>query len=334
MTLRATTGFWPVVTALAGNTVVTIIKLIAAITSGSSVLFSEAVHSFADTLNQALLFIGLHRSLKKPNEIFDYGYGNERFFWALLSACGIFFIGAGVTAYHGITSLLHPEPIKFSWLILGVLLSAFFIEFYTFWVAARELKKISPKSKWKERLISADPSTLAVYLEDLVAVIGVGIAGLSIAVSYYTRDPRWDAGGSLLIAMLLATVAVLLIIKNRSYLIGRSMPEDLQEEVVQLLEADPAIEKVMDFKSLMIGFGTYRIKCEVEFNGAALLRDAWPSSMRERYEEIRDDFDAFARFCADYADRITRLIGKRIDAIEQRIQGAHPKIRHIDIELN
>src|SRR3989344_5295889 len=48
----------------------------------------------------------------KPDINFGYGYGNERFFWALLSACGIFFIGAGVTLYNGISSLIRPEPIE------------------------------------------------------------------------------------------------------------------------------------------------------------------------------------------------------------------------------
>src|SRR3989304_8292918 len=75
--------------------------------SGSSALFSEAVHSFADTLNQALLMIGIKRSAKLPDKEFSYGYGRERFVWALISACGVFFIGAGITVYHGINSLVN-----------------------------------------------------------------------------------------------------------------------------------------------------------------------------------------------------------------------------------
>ncbi|MDP2648499.1 MAG: cation transporter, partial [bacterium] len=96
MELRQTAGFVPVALAIAGNAFVTVIKFAAALASGSSVMLSEAVHSTADTLNQVLLLIGLRRSLKKPDEEFEYGYGNERFFWALISACGVFFVGAGV----------------------------------------------------------------------------------------------------------------------------------------------------------------------------------------------------------------------------------------------
>src|SRR3989344_5801263 len=102
MTLQHTSGFLPVLTAVGGNAVVTVSKFGAALVSGSSSMFSETVHSFADTLNQMLLLIGLRRSLKKADESFEYGYGRERFFWALISACGVFFVGAGVTAYKGI----------------------------------------------------------------------------------------------------------------------------------------------------------------------------------------------------------------------------------------
>jgi len=335
MALRHTSGFWPVVAALLGNAIVAISKLLAALASGSSVMFSEAVHSAADTLNQALLLIGLRRSLKKPDESFEYGYGNERFFWALISACGIFFVGAGITAYKGITMLLDPHGIEFSPIIFVVLLFAFVVESYTFRIAASALKRSFPDVGWVERISLADPMTLAVYLEDAVAVLGVGIAALALIISYYTGNIVWDALGSIFISSLLAFVAVVLIMKNRSYLIGRAMPQELQEEVVKLLEAEPAIEKVIDFKSVVLGWGVYRIKCEVEFNGGALLREVYRRrSMKQQYEEVREDFGEFKRFLADYADRIPRLMGKKIDEIEKRLREKHPSVRHIDIEVN
>ena len=335
MALNSTLSFKPVAAAVVGNTVVTIIKFFAAAVSGSSSMFSEAIHSLADTANQILLLIGLRRSLKKADEDFEYGYGNELSFWALISACGIFFVGAGVTAYHGITSFLHPHPVEISWIVFTVLIVAFVIESYTLWVAATQLKKMFPRMRWAKRLAQADPSTLAVFLEDAVAVTGVFIATVSIVLSYYTGSPLWDAAGSVIIATLLGVVAVVLIIKNRSYLLGRAIPESLQEEIEELLLREPAIEKVIDFKSVVLGFGVYRIKCDVEFNGAALFGEAFQqSSLSDQFEEVRNDYEAFKRFCVDYADRIPRLMGKKIDEIEARIRKLHPGIRHIDIEIN
>src|SRR3989338_7539292 len=136
MAVHETTGLISVTAAVVGNTLVTLIKTGAAIVSGSSVMFSEAIHSLADTLNQILLLIGVHRSFKKPDIDFGYGYGNERFFWALLSACGIFFVGAGVTVYNGISAIIHPEPIEIHALVFIVLAASFVIELFTFWIAA------------------------------------------------------------------------------------------------------------------------------------------------------------------------------------------------------
>jgi len=297
-------------------------------------MFSEAVHSVADTTNQVLLLIGLSRSRKKADEDFSYGYGRERFFWALLSACSIFFAGAGVTVYRGIHAMLNPEPVEFSPLVFGVLLVSFVMESLSFWVAARELQRSSPSQPWRERLATGDPSTLAVLLEDGVAVIGVLVAAAAVGLSYVTGNHWWDAVGSIMVGCLLGIAAVLLIVKNRGYLIGKSMPDDIREDVIAILTADPAIERVIDFKSTVLNVGIYRVKFEVEINGHALLDEYFQESLEGAFEDIGGDYEAFKRFAIAYADRIPRLIGTRIDELEADIQAKHPSIRHIDMEVN
>ncbi|MBI4434217.1 cation diffusion facilitator family transporter [Candidatus Uhrbacteria bacterium] len=334
MSSNHASGFWPVVAAVAGNAFVSVIKFIAAFASGSSAMFSEAVHSVADTSNQVLLLLGISRSRKKADEEFSYGYGRERFFWALLSACGIFFVGAGVTVYRGIISVLEPEPVDLSSLVFGVLLISFIVEAFTFFVALQELRRSSPTLSWRERLVAGDPSTLAVLLEDGIAVLGVIIAAVAIGLSFVTGNHAWDAAGSITIGCLLGIAAVLLIVKNRTYLIGKAIPEELRDEVVALLVADPAIERVLDFKSMTLDVGVYRVKCEVEINGHALLDDYFRESLEGEFEDMSGDYEAFKRFAVAYADRIPRLIGTRIDELEADIQAKHPSIRHIDIEVN
>ncbi len=329
------TGFVPVAIALGGNILVTIAKFLAAAFSGSSVLFSEAVHSSADTANQILLLIGLQRSQKKPDDEHDYGYGNERFFWALISACGIFFLGAGLTALHGIEALLHPTPIAFNWIIAASLVFSAAVESYSFSTAFFAIQKTFPDLGWQDQLRGADSSTLAVYLEDAVAILGIIVAASAISLSYYTNSPLWDALGSLVVAALLALVAVILIIKNRSYLLGKSMSQEMEAAIIEILNADPSVERVMDFKSSTVGWDVYRVKCEIEFNGDSLVREAYGGTgIREQYDQVREDFEAFKRFAAEYADRIPRLMGRKVDEMEKHIKAAYPSVRHIDIEIN
>lgn len=329
------TGFLPALAALLGNTTVTALKWVGFFVSGSSALFAEAVHSLADTGNQALLLIGIIRARRAPTQEFAYGYGRERFFWALISACGIFFAGAGVTIYHGLeslTALEHADPSPLSFVILLV---ALIVEAATLAFALRDLARTHPKCSWRERFHEGDPVTLAVIYEDAVAVLGVIVALASIWLVEITGNPHWDACGSLLIGVMLAGVAVMLIKKNREYLLERSIPEVMRRKIVKMLEQDPIIEKVLDFKSSILGIDEYRVKCEVELNGSALFHE-----MRERefisaqFEDVANDHDEFVRFCVEYADRIPRIIGEHINRVEAKIQRAFPSVHHIDIELN
>jgi len=328
-------GFLPVLAALLGNIFIAIIKFVAFMFSGSVALFSEAVHSVADSSNQLLLMIGIKRSARKPDKDFIYGYGRERFFWALISACGIFFIGAGAIIYNGVDSLWHKREVLDHPIVYIVLALSLIIESITFWIAIRELKHQYPGEKLSRLIRTGDPSTLAVVYEDGLAVIGVLVAFSAIMISRLTGQYYWDALGSIMIGLLLAVIAVVLIAKNRQFLLGKSIPPDLQDRIIRILEADPAIDNVVDFKSTVMDIGIYRIKCSIEFNGTALLSEIYKNnSLQEQYNEVKDDFEEFKKFCMHYADRVPRLVGKKIDEIETRIRTENQGVKYIDIEVN
>ena len=97
-----------------------IVKSIGWVYSGSSSLFSEAVHSLADTINQLILAFGLHQSLKKPNFEHPYGYSNMTYITSLISGVGIFCFGTGLSWYHGITGLYEPHHVEsLTWVSLS-----------------------------------------------------------------------------------------------------------------------------------------------------------------------------------------------------------------------
>lgn len=303
--------------------------------TGSGALFSEAVHSVADVFNQILLMVGIKKSQRPSDEDFHYGYSNERFFWALISACSIFFLGAGVTLYRGVTGLLDREDIHIGSVAFVILAISFVIEAGTFMIALRELRSKNKKRKWRETLEYGDPTTVAVLLEDAVAVLGVSIAFASILLSKITGNSHWDAIGSIFIGLLLGAMAIILININRGFLMRKSIPEETEELVIEILENNPAIEKVIDFKSVVIDVGTYHVKCEVEVNGSALMRNMYrEKALKHEFEKIDGEYNEFLRFCVDYADRVPRMIGTLIDDVEKKIKEEIPEVRHIDIEVN
>jgi zinc transporter 9 len=331
MSTRAN-GWRPAAVACLGNALLTVLKTIGFLISGSTAMFSEAVHSAADTANQVLLLIGVWRSKKAADEKHAYGYGNERFLWALISACGIFFVGAGVTIYKGIETIIaggHPE---LSLITFAILIAAACIEGYALSVAYTELRREYPDDDLVDALRDGDPITVAVIYEDTVAVIGVGVALAGVSLTYVTGNALWDGIASVIIGLLLACVAVILIQKNRGYLIGKSIPEDEQEAIIEILENEPYIERVIDFKSSILDIGHYHIKCEIEFNGAALTDEL--GDMRDIFDEVNGDYEEFKKFLAYNSNRIPRIMGRKIDEAEKKITAAFPSVKHIDIEIN
>lgn len=328
------TGSLSVTFALIGNFFVTIIKTIVALTTGSASMFAESVHSIADTLNQSLLLVGIKRSRRPADKARGYGYGIERFFWSLVSACGILFIGAGVTIYHSLETLLHEQgDYTFSITTIIVLLIAFIIEGITLVIALKELKGGKPFSK--KLFAEADPVTLAVVYEDGAAVLGIIVAMGSQFLMVATGNPVFDALGGIIVGLILGFLAVILIMKNHHYLIGKSINEQTADEIHDLLLADPCVEKIIEFKSVAVDIGKYRIYASVEWNGTPLYREIYEAGdLREEFENIKDDFGEFTKLMYKTTDRIPRLIGTHIDEIEKKIVEEFPQVLYVDIEIN
>lgn len=232
-------------------------------------------------------------------------------------------------------TFIHPEPIYISQRTFIILAIAFVVESTTLGIALNEIVKTSAHRKRKQMFKYADTITLAVVYEDSIAVIGVFIAATGLILSYITNNPIRDSITSIIIGILLGFMAVVLIDKNRKLLIGQSIPKEIKEGIIELLEQDEIVERVLDFKSTMLDMDTYHIKCEIECNGTGLLKEINRNNfLRNEYKEVKESYSDFLEFCIDYTRRVPRIIGTKIDAIEKKIKEKFPQARHIDIEIN
>lgn len=325
-----------VIMALIGNAIVTVMKTIIAFFSGSTSMFAESIHSFADTLNQSLLLVGINRSKKPADDSRGYGYGIERFFWSLISACGILFIGSGITVYHSIDSLIHRSANgvhDLNYFIVFVLCFAFIIEGITLLIAIKELK--GNKKFSKKIFFEADPVTLAVVYEDGAAVLGVLVALTAQFLMHITGNNVYDSIGGIIVGLILGFLAIILIVKNHQYIIGKSLEQEITEEIIEFLLEDPCIENVSEFKSVAIDINKYRIYTTVEWNGSPLYEEIYEAGdLKEEFDNIKDDFKEFTKLMFKTTDRIPRLVGNHIDKIEQKIREKFPQVIYVDIEIN
>ncbi|MCA9664429.1 MAG: cation diffusion facilitator family transporter [Myxococcales bacterium] len=321
-----------VVAAIIGNFLVMCAKYVAFGFTDSGTMLGEAIHSTADVFNQLLLMIGIWASGRGATQAHPYGYQPDRFIWAMISAVGVFFIGCGVTLYHGIDALIHPVAVThllWAYAVLGVSLA---LEGSVMLIALRGLKKAAADRPFMEFLrTEADPTAVAVLLEDSVAVLGVLVAMAAIGLTQITENPVFDGIGSIIIGLLLGAVAVILVAQNRRLLIGTAVPERVQGAVMRILDEHPAVEAVYDFKSRMLSVDSYRVKMEVEFDGKTIARRL-ERLMQAGYPA--ESYEQFREFCEEFANEVIDALGDEIDAIEEQIRKKVPGVKHVDIEAD
>ncbi|HXX85789.1 MAG TPA: cation transporter [Casimicrobiaceae bacterium] len=204
---------------IATNTAIAAAKGFGWFVTASPTLFAETIHSLADVANQILLKIGEVRGRGGADAAHPFGRGQEKFFWALVSAVSVFFVGCGVNVYHGLAALLDPGAIEpFTPLVMGLLLFALVLESYTFVIAFREL------GGWRGVATNRTKTTvLAVLLEDAVALLGILLTLLVAAVSFFFGPrPEFDAAVAITVGILLGAMALFLAAINRRLLIDAS----------------------------------------------------------------------------------------------------------------
>lgn len=220
--------------ALAGNSLIAVTKFAAAAHTGSSAMFSEAVHSLVDTGNQALLLFGIHRAKRPADVAHPFGYGKEVYFWAFVVAILIFSLGAGISLFEGLSKLTTPHPIFDPTVNYIVLSAALMFEGASWWVALREFRSAKGSLGYLEAVRrSKDPTIFTVLFEDSAAMIGLIIAMIGIAASQITGNSAYDAMASIGIAVVLAVTAIFLAYECKGLLIG----EGADPAVVSGIEA-------------------------------------------------------------------------------------------------
>ena len=269
---------------VATNSVIALSKGFGWFVTGSPTLFAETVHSLADVGNQVLLKVGEVRARGGPDAQHPFGHGQEKFFWALVSAVSVFFIGCGINLYHGIHSLVSPVDVEpFTPLVIGLLVSAFALEAWTFSVALKEI------GGWRNVTRNHNNTTvLAVLMEDAVALIGI-LLTLLVAVSGWVFGPHasFDAWVAIAVGVLLGLMALLLAAINRSVLIDTS-DAALDTEVRRFLAGrglEASVHSVVLDNDRAIAF----VKTAQEITGSAQIAEALKAHMIEQHGKTVDE---------------------------------------------
>src|SRR5437764_9121634 len=130
-----------IVAAFAANLGIAASKILVFFVTGAASMLAEAIHSFADTGNQALLFLGGHRAARAPTREHPFGFGRERYFWAFVVAVVLFTLGGVFAVFEGVDRLFHPQAVSSTQWALGTLVVAIVLELLSFRTALGEAAK-------------------------------------------------------------------------------------------------------------------------------------------------------------------------------------------------
>ena len=240
--------------ALGANLAIFATKLAAALLTGSGAMLAEAVHSLADCGNQVLLLVGMRQARRPASADYPLGWGRAQYVWSFLVAMLLFSVGGLFSLYEGIHKLTAPEPLKWPWLALGVLLFGVVAESISMHGCLREVNKArGEQSLWTWFRQTRSSELLVIFGEDLAALLGLGLAVLAVGGTLLSGNPLFDALGTLAIGALLIVVAVAVGNEVKALLIGQGMEPRRQQALRAFLCARPEVDAVLNLITLQSG---------------------------------------------------------------------------------
>jgi cation diffusion facilitator family transporter len=240
--------------ALGANFAIALAKSAGAVFTGSASMLAEAIHSFADCANQALLLWGLKEAKRGASPDHPLGYGRAIYFWSFIVALMLFSMGGLFSIYEGVHKLHATEPIRYAWVAVGILAFGVAAESVSLWGALREInKERGAQSLWQWFRSSRQSELLVIFGEDLAALGGLVLALAFILLAMATGNPMWDAVGSICIGVLLVLVAVLVGIEVKALLVGQSAEPQVLVRMRAHLDAQAQVEQVYSLITQQLG---------------------------------------------------------------------------------
>lgn len=259
-----------VIIAFIANILVAAAKTAAAMVTGSASMLAEAAHSWADAGNEVFLLIAERSSAREPDAGHPLGYGRDAYVWSLFAAVGLFTAGAVVSVQHGITELIDPEPASDFAVAYIVLAVAAVLEGISFTQSVVQVRRGARKFKRRAldyALNGSNPTLRAVLAEDAAALVGLTLAFLGILLHQVTGLAVYDALGSLAIGVLLGVIAVILINRNRRFLVGEVPTPAVRAAVGNALVEHPEIERVTYLHLEFVGPAKLFVVAAVDLTG-------------------------------------------------------------------
>jgi cation diffusion facilitator family transporter len=259
--------------ALGANLAIAAAKTGAAITTGSSAMLAEAIHSYADSGNQVLLLWGMKQARRPASADYPLGWGKALFFWSFIVAIVLFSLGGLFSLYEGWHKLRHPEDVNNPWVAVGILVFGLVAESISMRACLQEVNKVrGDRTVWRWFRESRQSELVVILGEDFAALLGLALALIAVLMTMLTGNAMWDGLGSMWIGVVLIVVAAGIGNEIMALLIGQSADPATVASLRRFVEAREGVDKVYRVLTLQLGTSMMvALKVKVNAESAAEL---------------------------------------------------------------
>ncbi len=241
-------------------------KLAAGLLGRSGAMVADAVHSFSDLATDVVVVAFARVSAKPKDEGHDYGHGKFETLAAILVGLALVAVGGGILAegvqairrvVHG-GELARPGGIALAAAAVSIVVKEWL---YRYTVrAGRTLRSPSVVANaWHHR-------------SDALSSLGT-LAGIGCA---YFLGPAWriaDPIAALLVAVFIFKIAFDQIRAGLDELLERSLPADMEQEILRIVTADPAVRQPHNLRTRRIG-AAIAVEVHIRVDGEMSVRRA------------------------------------------------------------
>lgn len=228
------------------NVLLLAFKFVAGILSHSSAMVADAVHSLSDFLTDIIVLIFVHISGKPKDESHDYGHGKYETLASTAIGIALLIVAGGIigSGVDKIISCLHGEPVQVPGMlalwaaILSIILKEFIFRYTDYWGI-----------KLNSDALRANALH---HRSDALSSIGTAM-GIGLAIFLGDKWVMFDPLASVIVGLFIIRLSVSLLKRGIDELMERSLPADIENEILSIASAFPDVIEPHDLRTRRIG---------------------------------------------------------------------------------
>ena len=248
------------------NVVLLLFKFVAGIIGHSAAMLADAVHSLSDFVTDVIVLVFIHISGKPQDKSHDYGHGKYETLAMTLIGVALLLVALGI---------LNSGAMKIKLWLDGEQLEA--PGTIALWAAL--LSVVLKEGVYRYSMIKAhqlnSPAVEANawhHRSDALSSIGTAV-GIGGAIFLGQRWTVLDPIASVVVGIFIVKVSVSLLRRGIGDLLEQSLPDAVEEEILQMVAALPGLSKPHDLRTRRIG-NHYAIELHILMDGNITLREA------------------------------------------------------------